>query len=122
MKINDISIIALADTGSTMNFVNACCIKNLGLQAAAASKVRRMADSSKSFKISGIIKTTITLPNQTINDVCLYALQLLIVELTIGTDLQERVRTCSFHFGGDRPDLQLLKHSTSRARSVCNFQ
>ena len=62
-KINDISIIALADTGSTMNFENACCAKNLGLQVAAASMLGQMADSSKSFKISSIFKTTITLPN-----------------------------------------------------------
>ena len=46
-KINDVSIIALANSGSTLNFVSACCAKNLDLAIVCVCKVVRMADSSK---------------------------------------------------------------------------
>ena len=107
VKINDVSITALGNTDSTMNFMSGCCAKSLGLKAPPTSGVEQMADSSKSSIVIGMIKGTITLHNQTINDVCLYVLKSLIGDLVIGTDLLERFKTICLHFGGNRPALHL---------------
>ena len=121
VKINVMSITFSAGTGSAMDFVSACCAENLGLPVAPASKVVRMANSSKSSKVIDIIKIIITLHNQTINDVCLYVQKPLVGDLIVGNDLPEHFKTVCFLFDGDRLALR-LESSISRASSVYSIQ
>ena len=62
---------------------------------------------SKFSRVISRIKTTITLHNPIIDDICLFVLKSLVGDLMIRTDFEERCKTVCFCFGDDRPALHL---------------
>ena len=60
---------------------------------------------SKLSRVINRIKTTITLNNPIINDICLFVLKSLVGNLMIRTDFEERCKTVCLRFGDDRPAL-----------------
>ena len=62
---------------------------------------------SKFSRVIGRIKTTITLHNPIINNICLFVLKSLVGDLIIRTDFEERCKTVCFCFGDDQLALHL---------------
>ena len=97
--VNKLPVTVLAGTSRIKNFINVVCAKNLGLKLLLAKGVVKLPDASKISEILGTAVTSLTLDNQMISNVHLFALVMLAADIIIGTVLHKKFISVAFHFG-----------------------
>ena len=102
---------ALIDSGSSKSFVNQTLATLLGeIKVSKAFNVG-MAQCSNTVRISSVCDAKIDLLGHTYDNVNLYVMENLCVDVLLGRDFLELHRRVIFELGGERPDLVVKSQS-----------
>ena len=110
--INGSVVNALVDSGSTDNFINPKQVERLSLTILPSRETVSMASSSLSAKMKGYCSATIVLHDQTYENVKLYVLPNLCVDVILGQNWQSNRESVTIKYGGERHPLKICNLTT----------
>lgn len=107
VRINDVRLAALIDTGSTESYISKDAATQCRLKVLPFSGNVSMAQTSLKSEISGICYTDLSVNERTYHSVRLGILKHLCCDIILGQDFQRRHQCVKIHYGGPITDLDL---------------
>ena len=90
---------ALLDTGSSKSYIEESIAQNFGMKPLGVGFNVGMAQSSSKFEVSKVCNVNLKLLDSVYNDVSLYVMRNLCVDILLGRDFLERHRRVVFNLG-----------------------
>ena len=106
--INGHKISTLIDSGSSESFIHPDVVRKLSITITKCTGNVSMASASLTSESLGYF----SLNNKVYNDVKVCVLYNLCVDLILGIDFQQQHKSVTFHFGGDKPNLNICNLAT----------
>ena len=110
VKITDLQVKALFDSGSTESFIHPCLVEKAGLAVQPSSSAVSMASTVFSANVIGTCKADLEYQEQKNKGIQLPIRPGLCADLILGLDFQSQHESVVFQYGGSKPPL-----------SVCGF-
>ena len=112
----------LLDTGSSKCFVKEAVAKRFGIRSAPFCFEVGMAQSTNKVQVSGLCRFDIKLFGQWYDNIALYVMKNLCVDVLLGCDFLKLHESLLFQFGGTRNQMMVLSKDDRCAVSISNVK
>ena len=123
-KIQDTIVEVLLDSCSTESFINENLARQLNLKIIPKEKAITMAQNNLTVKTKGVVQVNMTLAlnNHLYKNTSLMVMPNLCSEVVLGKDFQRQHKMVSFVYGGDLPDLTVVKREQCCLLEAANVE
>ena len=119
---NGHKISTLIYSGSSESFIHPDVVRKLSITITKCTRNVSMASASLTSESLGYCFITSSLNSKIFNDVKVCVLNNLCVALILGIDFQQQHKSVTFHFGGDKPSLNICNLATLNVDPPSLFQ
>ena len=107
ITVNNIAAQALVDTGSTNSYISKNFVKKHNIPYKSMKYVANLANVSLQTEICGVCYLNLIFMGECYNDFKFKVMPNLIADSIIGDDLLQQHKSVTFHFGGNRSELNV---------------
>lgn len=121
IRVNDILLNGLVDTGSSLSFINEALVKKCRLKILPYEGSISMANSSLCTQIKGQCKVDLKVAEHSYNNIYLLIMKNLCSDVIIGHDVLNNHSTLEIAFDGSNPPLKICNLATLKVKPVSLF-